>query len=43
MKIALFDENLPRQLKGYFSKSIEVISVPDLGRQSKRNWYYYLQ
>jgi hypothetical protein len=37
MKKALLDENLPKQLKGYFSDDISVISVPDLGWQSKKN------
>lgn len=37
MKRVLLDENLPRQLKSYFSSEFEVISVPDLGWQSKKN------
>lgn len=37
MKRLLLDENLPRQLKKYFSDQIEVSAVPDLGWQSKRN------
>lgn len=37
MKKALLDENLPRQLAGYFSSALEVTSVPDLGWQSKKN------
>ena len=37
MKKVLLDENLPRQLKRFFSADFEVISVPDLGWQSKKN------
>ena len=37
MKKILLDENLPKQLKGYFSSAFEVTSVPDLGWQSKKN------
>ena len=37
MKRVLLDENLPRQLKGFFSSEFEVTSVPDLGWQSKKN------
>ena len=37
MKRLLLDENLPRQLKGYFSSEFDVTSVPDLGWQSKKN------
>ena len=37
MKKVLLDENLPRQLKRYFSADFEVTSVPDLGWQSKKN------
>jgi predicted nuclease of predicted toxin-antitoxin system len=37
MKKLLLDENLPRQLKRYFSSSFDVISVPDLGWQTKKN------
>ncbi len=37
MKKVLLDENLPRQLKRYFSADFEVSSVPDLGWQSKKN------
>lgn len=37
MKKALLDENLPKQLKSYFSDDISIISVPDLGWQSKKN------
>ena len=37
MKKVLLDENLPRQLKRYFSTDFEVTSVPDLGWQSKKN------
>jgi hypothetical protein len=36
MKKILLDENLPRQLKKYFSAAeYEVVSVPDLKWQSK--------
>ncbi len=37
MKKILLDENLPKQLKRYFSAKFEVTSVPDLGWQSKKN------
>lgn len=37
MKRVLLDENLPRQLKTYFSAEFDVSSVPDLGWQSKKN------
>ncbi len=37
MKKVLLDENLPKQLKRYFSADFEVTSVPDLGWQSKKN------
>ena len=37
MKKVLLDENLPRQLKRYFSADFEVTSVPDVGWQSKKN------
>lgn len=37
MKRLLLDENLPKQLAGYFSSDFEVTSVPDLGWQSKKN------
>ncbi|MGC2238944.1 MAG: hypothetical protein WA584_22510 [Pyrinomonadaceae bacterium] len=37
MKKLLLDENLPKQLKKYFSAGFEVTSVPDLGWQSKKN------
>jgi predicted nuclease of predicted toxin-antitoxin system len=37
MKKLLLDENLPRQLKKHFSAGFEVIAVPDLGWQSKKN------
>lgn len=37
MKKILLDENLPKQLKNHFSNDFEVISVPDLGWQSKEN------
>lgn len=37
MKKVLLDENLPRQLKRYFSTDFEVTSVPDLGWQTKKN------
>lgn len=37
MKKVLLDENLPRQIKRYFSADFEVTSVPDLGWQSKKN------
>lgn len=37
MKRLLLDENLPRQLKKYFSSEFDVTSVPDIGWQSKKN------
>ncbi|MEO7659269.1 MAG: hypothetical protein ABIV48_06610 [Pyrinomonadaceae bacterium] len=37
MKRLLLDENLPKQLKGYFSPNFEVVSISDLGWQSKTN------
>jgi hypothetical protein len=37
LKRLLLDENLPRQLKKYFSDQIEASAVPDLGWQSKQN------
>ena len=37
MKKILLDENLPKQLKRYFSAKFEVTSAPDLGWQSKKN------
>jgi predicted nuclease of predicted toxin-antitoxin system len=37
MRKALLDENLPKQLKKYFSTEFDVTSVPDLGWQSKKN------
>ena len=37
MKRVLLDENLDRRLKAYFSDKFEVVSVPDLGWQSKKN------
>ena len=37
MKRVLLDENLDRRLKAYFSAELDVISVPDLGWQSKKN------
>ena len=37
MKRLLLDENLPKQLKRYFSPEFEVTSVPDLGWQAKKN------
>ncbi|CAN5319822.1 hypothetical protein BH20ACI2_BH20ACI2_15140 [soil metagenome] len=37
MKKVLLDENLPRQLAGFFSSKVSVTSVPDLGWQSKKN------
>ncbi len=37
MKKVLLDENLPKQLKKYFSAEFEVVSVPDLGWQAKKN------
>lgn len=37
MKKVLLDENLPRQLKSYFSSKLDVTTVPDLGWQSKEN------
>ena len=33
----MLDENLPKQLKNYFSADFKVTSVPDLGWQSKEN------
>ncbi len=33
----LLDENLPRPLKGYFSKDFEILTVHELGWQSKQN------
>jgi hypothetical protein len=37
MKRLLLDENLPRQLKSHFSSEFDVLTVPDLGWQSKKN------
>ncbi len=37
MKKVLLDENLPKQLKKYFSAEFDFTSVPDLGWQSKKN------
>ena len=37
MKKVLLDENLDRRLVKYFSAAFDVISVPDLGWQSKKN------
>lgn len=37
MKRLLLDENLPKQLKNYFSAEFDVTSIPDLGWQSKKN------
>lgn len=37
MKRVLLDENLDRRLKADFSDSFDVVSVPDLGWQSKKN------
>jgi hypothetical protein len=37
MKKALLDENLPKQLKSSFSEEVNVVSVPDLGWQAKKN------
>ena len=37
MKRLLLDENLPRQLKSHFSAEFDVLTVPDLGWQSKKN------
>ena len=37
MKKMLLDENLPRPLKNYFSKEVQVFTVPDLGWNSKKN------
>lgn len=37
MKRVLLDENLDRRLKSYFSSDFDVISVPDLGWQAKKN------
>lgn len=37
MKRVLLDENLDRRLKIYFSDHFEVVAVPDLGWQSKKN------
>ena len=36
MKRVLLDENLPRQIKNLFTE-IEILTVPDLGWQSKHN------
>lgn len=37
MKRVSLDENLDRRLKSYFSSDFDVISVPDLGWQAKKN------
>jgi hypothetical protein len=37
LKRVLLDENLPRQLKNLFSDKIDILTVPDLGWQSKEN------
>ncbi len=37
MRRVLLDENLDKRLKSYFSAGFDVISVPDLGWQSKKN------
>jgi predicted nuclease of predicted toxin-antitoxin system len=37
MKRLLLDENLPKKLAKYFSAEFEVMTVPDLGWQSKTN------
>lgn len=37
MKRVLLDENLDWRLKNYFSDNFEVVAVPDLGWQSKKN------
>lgn len=37
MKRVLLDENLDWRLKRYFSEKFEVVTIPDLGWQSKKN------